>query len=116
MTDKTFMVYYPRASVGSLFRQYLGYGRGRAKNILKHHTLPKIRQMIPLLVFPVVAGASLAFLNLRSLDTGRPVDRRLHRLRRLDGGRAAQPVRPAGRSLRRWSCISPGRWASGCSF
>jgi succinoglycan biosynthesis protein ExoA len=48
MTDKTFMVYYPRASVGSLFRQYLGYGRGRAKNILKHHTLPKIRQIIPL--------------------------------------------------------------------
>ena len=67
MTDKTFMVYYPRASVGSLFRQYLGYGRGRAKNILKHHTLPKIRQMIPLMVFPVVAGASLAFLNLAAL-------------------------------------------------
>ena len=67
MTDKTFMVYYPRASVGSLFRQYLGYGRGRAKNILKHHTLPKIRQAIPLLVFPVVAGASLAFLNLAAL-------------------------------------------------
>jgi len=67
MTDKTFMVYYPRASVGSLFRQYLGYGRGRAKNILKHHTLPKIRQTIPLLVFPVVAGASLAFLNVAAL-------------------------------------------------
>ena len=67
MTDKTFMVYYPRASVGSLFRQYLGYGRGRAKNILKHRTLPKIRQMIPLMVFPVVAGASLAFLNLAAL-------------------------------------------------
>ena len=67
MTDKTFMVYYPRASVGSLFRQYLGYGRGRAKNILKHHTLPKIRQMIPLMVFPVVAGASLAFLSLTAL-------------------------------------------------
>ena len=67
MTDKTFMVYYPRASVGGLFRQYLGYGRGRAKNILKHHTLPKIRQAIPLLVFPVVVGASLAFLNLAAL-------------------------------------------------
>ena len=67
MTDKTFMVYYPRASIGSLFRQYLGYGRGRARNILKHHTLPKIRQAIPLLVFPVVAGASLAFLNLAAL-------------------------------------------------
>jgi succinoglycan biosynthesis protein ExoA len=67
MTDKTFMVYYPRASVVSLFRQYLGYGRGRAKNILKHRALPKIRQMIPLMVFPVVAGASLAFLNVAAL-------------------------------------------------
>ena len=26
--------------------------------------LPKLRQMLPLLVLPVVAGASLAFLNL----------------------------------------------------
>jgi succinoglycan biosynthesis protein ExoA len=67
MTDKTFMVYYPRASVPALFRQYLGYGRGRARNILKHRAIPKIRQMIPLMVFPVVAGMSLAFLNLAAL-------------------------------------------------
>lgn len=67
MTDKTFMVYYPRASVRALFRQYLGYGRGRAKNILKHRAMPKIRQMIPLMVFPVVAGMSLAFLSLAAL-------------------------------------------------
>ncbi len=63
MTDKTFMVYYPRTTVRALFRQYLGYGRGRAKNILKHRAVPKIRQMIPLMVVPVVAGASLAVLN-----------------------------------------------------
>jgi succinoglycan biosynthesis protein ExoA len=63
MTDKTFMVYYPRATVPALFRQYLGYGRGRAKNILKHRAIPKIRQAIPLLVAPVVAGASLAVLH-----------------------------------------------------
>jgi succinoglycan biosynthesis protein ExoA len=63
MTDKTFMVYYPRATVRGLFKQYLGYGRGRAKNILKHQVMPKARQMIPLMVFPVVAGASLAVLN-----------------------------------------------------
>ena len=67
MTDKTFMVYYPRASVTALFRQYLGYGRGRARNILKHRAVPKIRQMIPLMVFPIVAGASLAFLNVAAL-------------------------------------------------
>ncbi|MDW6022610.1 glycosyltransferase family 2 protein [Mesorhizobium sp. BAC0120] len=63
MTDKTFMVYYPRASVPALFRQYLGYGRGRARNILKHRAMPKIRQMIPLMVAPMVAGASLALLS-----------------------------------------------------
>lgn len=63
MTGKTRMIYYPRASVGGLFRQYLGYGRGRARNILKHRAIPKVRQMIPLMVFPVVAGASLALLN-----------------------------------------------------
>lgn len=67
MTDKTFMVYYPRASVAALFRQYLSYGRGRARNILKHRAMPKVRQMIPLMVFPVVAGTSLAFLNLAAL-------------------------------------------------
>jgi len=67
MTDKTFMVYYPRASVPALFRQYLGYGRGRAKNILKHRAMPKIRQMVPLMVFPVVAAMSLAFLNPAAL-------------------------------------------------
>jgi succinoglycan biosynthesis protein ExoA len=67
MTDKTFMTYYPRASVGGLFRQYLGYGRGRAKNILKHRARPKLRQMIPLLVFPVVVGTALAFVSLSAL-------------------------------------------------
>jgi succinoglycan biosynthesis protein ExoA len=63
MTDKTFMVYYPRATVPALFRQYLGYGRGRAKNILKHRAKPKIRQAVPLMVFPVVAGTALAVFS-----------------------------------------------------
>jgi succinoglycan biosynthesis protein ExoA len=67
MTGKTFMTYYPRTSVAALFRQYLGYGRGRAKNILKHRAVPKLRQMIPLAVAPVVVGASLALLNWAAL-------------------------------------------------
>ena len=40
---------------------------GPAQNVLKHRTLPKLRQMMPLMVLPVVAGASLAFLNLAAL-------------------------------------------------
>jgi succinoglycan biosynthesis protein ExoA len=67
LTEKTHMVYYPRASVGSLFRQYLGYGRGRARNILKHRAVPKARQMLPLMVAPVVAGTSLALLDWTAL-------------------------------------------------
>ena len=67
MTDKTVMTYYPRSTAGALFRQYLGYGRGRAKNTLKHRTPLKIRQAIPLLVLPVVVGTALAFLNLAAL-------------------------------------------------
>jgi len=67
MTDKTVMTYYPRATAAALFRQYLGYGRGRAKNILKHGTQLKPRQAIPLLVLPAVAGMSLAVLSTTAL-------------------------------------------------
>jgi succinoglycan biosynthesis protein ExoA len=63
MTGKTYMTYYPRSSASALFRQYLGYGRGRAKNLMKHGSIPKIRQAIPLAVAPVVAGAVLALLH-----------------------------------------------------
>lgn len=63
MTDKTRMIYYPRSTVGTLFRQYLGYGRGRAKNILKHGSMPNLRQALPLLVVPVFIGAFLAVLS-----------------------------------------------------
>ncbi|SMF09962.1 succinoglycan biosynthesis protein ExoA [Xaviernesmea oryzae] len=62
MTGKTYMTYYPRASASALFRQYLAYGRGRAKNLIKHRSIPKLRQAIPLAVAPVVLGALLALL------------------------------------------------------
>ena len=54
------MVYYPRSTLKSLYFQYLGYGRGRARNVLKHRIMPKARQMIPLLVFPVVLLTALS--------------------------------------------------------
>ncbi|WP_296103167.1 glycosyltransferase family 2 protein [uncultured Agrobacterium sp.] len=63
MTDKTRMTYYPRASIGPLFRQYMGYGRGRAKNVLKHRSIPKIRQMIPLAVLPCAALSVFGFVH-----------------------------------------------------
>ena len=63
MSGRTQMVYYPRSSLKSLYFQYLGYGRGRARNVLKHRMVPKVRQMIPLLVFPVVLLAAFSFVH-----------------------------------------------------
>ncbi|WP_200834875.1 glycosyltransferase family 2 protein [Phyllobacterium salinisoli] len=63
MTDRTLMIYYPRSTASQLFRQYVGYGRGRAKNLLKHRIVPKLRQTLPLMVLPVVAGTFLAVLH-----------------------------------------------------
>ncbi len=63
LTDKTAMTYYPRSSIPTLFKQYLGYGRGRARNILKHRSMPSLRQMLPLAVVPIFIGAFLAILN-----------------------------------------------------
>ena len=63
MSGRTQMVYYPRSSLKSLYFQYLGYGRGRARNVLKHRMVPKVRQMIPLLVFPVVLLAAFFFVH-----------------------------------------------------
>ena len=63
MTGKTFMTYFPRSTASGLFRQYLGYGQGRARNLRKHRNLPKIRQALPLAVVPAFAGVLLAFLH-----------------------------------------------------
>src|SRR5690606_35663894 len=60
LTDKTRMTYYPRETAAGLFRQYLNYGQGRARNILKHSTMPKLRQVLPAMVLPLAAGALLA--------------------------------------------------------
>jgi succinoglycan biosynthesis protein ExoA len=60
ISGTTSMVYHPRSSVGALFRQYVNYGRGRARNMRKHKTMPAFRQMLPLAVAPAIAGATLA--------------------------------------------------------
>ena len=63
LTDRTMMSYFPRDTVGGLFRQYIAYGRGRARNLLKHRILPKVRQLLPLMIVPVLAGTLLAVFN-----------------------------------------------------
>ncbi len=41
------LVYLPRATIGSLARQYFNYGKGRARTLLKHGEKPRLRQLIP---------------------------------------------------------------------
>lgn len=41
--------YIPRGSISRLWKQYAGYGRGRAKNVRKHGSRLKIRQTVPIL-------------------------------------------------------------------
>lgn len=56
------IIYYPRASLRSLFRQYFGYGGGRARTIMRHRTPPHLRQLAPLVVAPAVTLAFVALL------------------------------------------------------
>ncbi|MEO1101748.1 MAG: glycosyltransferase family 2 protein [Pseudomonadota bacterium] len=51
------LAYAPRATVSALARQYYSYGRGRARNMRKHGTRPRLRQMIPVLNLLGLAGA-----------------------------------------------------------
>jgi succinoglycan biosynthesis protein ExoA len=67
LTGRTGMTYFPRATPGALFRQYFGYGGGRARNVLKHRTLPRLRQLLPLAIVPAVALAALALVHWSAL-------------------------------------------------
>jgi len=44
------VTYYPRATLFSLTQQYFQYGRGCARTLEKHASLPRLRQMLPPLV------------------------------------------------------------------
>ena len=54
--------YFPRASLGSLARQYRNYGWGRANTLLKHRARPRLRQMLPVAL--LIANATAAGLSL----------------------------------------------------
>jgi succinoglycan biosynthesis protein ExoA len=42
--------YFPRTTFTALARQYLNYGRGRARTIIKHSIFPRSRQLLPVLI------------------------------------------------------------------
>lgn len=58
--------YFPRDCPRKLATQYYRYGRGRARTLLKHRSLPSLRPLVPFLM--VLAGAALvATSSLHSL-------------------------------------------------
>jgi len=57
------VTYYPRSTAVSLFRQYLHYGQGRARTLLRHRLRPKLRQLLPAAVFPAVVLAPLGVIE-----------------------------------------------------
>jgi succinoglycan biosynthesis protein ExoA len=52
--------YLPRSSPSALWRQYLRYGQGRARNILRHRGRLRLRQTLPLTVPFALLGILLA--------------------------------------------------------
>ena len=59
LTRAVDVVYFPRTSVQSLYRQYICYGRGRAATLVRHRKIPKLRQLLPAGVTPAIATALL---------------------------------------------------------
>ena len=107
LTDATAMTYYPRSTASALFRQYFGYGGGRARNILKHRMRPRLRQMLPLVILPAVLLAALSIVHwifvipLARLGAG------LFCPRRCGGAAAFCRLWLADRAGARWSASPP---------
>lgn len=60
LTAKTSLDYYPRSTLRTLFRQYLNYGSGRVRNLLRHRNIPRVRQLFPVLVAPAIVLALIS--------------------------------------------------------
>ncbi len=60
LTDKARIRYFPRGAPWALWKQYLSYGSGRARTVLKHATPLKFRQALPLAIVPAVLTALLS--------------------------------------------------------
>lgn len=53
--------YMPRPSFLGVWKQYFKYGRGRAMNLKKHGTFPKLRQLVPVLNLGLIIGSVLFY-------------------------------------------------------
>jgi succinoglycan biosynthesis protein ExoA len=60
LTRKVDIVYFPRSHALALYRQYVNYGRGRARTLMHHRIRPKVRQFLPACVLPTILALMLA--------------------------------------------------------
>ncbi len=63
LTARTGLDYVPRNRLPPLIRQYWNFGRGRARTLLKHRLLPRLRQSVIIAVAPAAALSLLAPLH-----------------------------------------------------
>ncbi|MGB7240887.1 MAG: glycosyltransferase family 2 protein [Sulfitobacter sp.] len=63
LTASTVVKYFPRTSFQGLARQYANHGRGRARNMLKHRVIPRLRQTKVMMVLPMVLLAVFSAFN-----------------------------------------------------
>lgn len=64
MLSEATIDYFPRKTVSALARQYFNHGRGRGMTVLKHRTLPRVRQLAPVAALAgCAAGLGLSALN-----------------------------------------------------
>ncbi|MCE6953341.1 glycosyltransferase family 2 protein [Cereibacter sphaeroides] len=59
LTPRTRVDYFPRHSIRALVKQYFAFGMGRARNNLKHRSLPGLRQAVLVALMPALAMAVL---------------------------------------------------------
>ena len=52
--------YYPRGTIAGLWRQYRGYGQGRARNVRKNRLTPRLRQLAPVVNLGLLVMSALA--------------------------------------------------------
>lgn len=82
--------YYPRDSFSSLARQYFGYGRGRARTLLKHRRLLKLRPVLPFLA--LMTGVGLLTFAPRSAGAAALLYALLTGLEAVRVGRDLEPA------------------------
>ncbi len=59
LTRAVDITYFPRSHPLGLYRQYVNYGRGRARTLMRHHIRPKVRQFLPACVLPTILALVL---------------------------------------------------------